>query len=365
MIFRSLAIGLTIFGLETLSFATDEANPLDSLAPKTQKGAALALPLSTVTLSTQSMDQIRLFYGDGMGMTLTGPIEVSEQDAAAQKQMWGIADDIIYDEYHLTRPGAEIAGRGAMKIRVLDIKTPVPSVHQSWDPRSLGGFTIGFPTLDQDALDAKIRDLGFGALNEIEKYKVPRTDGTLYDIHETIFNGPDFVHAVGINRVDMSPLGAIDAETKLGGPGYSAQVVANSDHVLAFYTDVLGLELRRDMTWKSAGKDGAMALPNGTEFRFALVFAKGFGPGGHMLFLDFLNIDPITSGVPPRLPNLGIGMWSFPVTDLAQVLENAESFGSEIVAGATAVNSPLFGPVTAATLLAPNGLLIELYETRD
>ena len=32
---------------------------------------------------------------------------------------------------------------------------------------------MGFPNADQEALDAHVRSLGFGALNDIEKYKVP------------------------------------------------------------------------------------------------------------------------------------------------------------------------------------------------
>lgn len=361
--FKKLLICALSFGLAAPSFAQEDFDPRDSLSPKTSKDDALALPLSAVTLSTLSMEQIKLFYVEGMGMTLTGPVEHSEQDAAVQKKLWGIDTDTGYDEYHLTRPGSLVRGRPAIAIRVLHLHQPAPSVHQSWDARSLGGFTIGFPNLDQEGLDARIRSLGFGALNEIEKYKVPRTDGSMYEIHETIFNGPDFVHAVGIKRLDMSQLGAVDEATSLGGPGYSAQVIQNSDHTLAFYTDVLGLELRRDMTWKSAGKDGAMSLPNGTEFRFSIVFAKGYGPGGHMLFVDFLNQEPISSGVAPRVPHLGIGMWSFPVKSLDTVLGNAAAFGSTLVSSPIEFDSPLHGKIRVATLLAPNDLLIEVYES--
>ncbi|MEM6808224.1 MAG: VOC family protein [Pseudomonadota bacterium] len=352
-----------ITGITSLARAeTPRFDPLDSLSPKTSRADALALPLQTVTLSTVSLEQVRLFYVEGMGMTLTGPVVVPRDVKKQQRALWEIPDTIGWQEYHLTRHGATISDRPAMSVRVLVLDTPTPTIHASWNARSLGGFSMGFPNRQQPALDARIRKLGFGALNALEIYDVPRTDGSPYTIHETIFNAPDFVHAVGIDRVGMLPLGAVDSETGLGGPGYSAQVVADSDNVLAFYTEVLGLELRRDAVWQSAGEDGAMALPNGTAFRFSIVFAKGYGPGGHLLFVDYTNGEGIENNAPPRVPNRGIGMWSFPVTDLAAVARRAAAFGARIVHKTVRIDDPLHGAVRAMTVLAPNGFLVELYE---
>ncbi|MEO0347374.1 MAG: VOC family protein [Pseudomonadota bacterium] len=337
-------------------------DPLDSLSPGTSRAEALALPLQTVTLSTASIEQVRLFYVEGMGMTLSGPIAVPDATKQQQRALWEIPDAIDWQEYHLTRPDATISGRPAMSVRVLALDTPTPTIHASWNSLSLGGFSMGFPNRRQPELDKRIRKLGFGALNALEIYDVPRTDGTTYTIHETIFNAPDFVHAVGIDRLGMLPLGAVDTETGLGGPGYSAQVVLDSDKVLAFYLDVLGLELRRDDVWQSAGEDGAMDLPNGTAFRFSIVFAKGYGPGGHLLFVDYTDGEAIANNAPARVPNRGIGMWSFPVTDLAEVARRATDFGARIVHQPVTIEDPLHGLVHAMTVLAPNGFLVELYE---
>lgn len=356
------AVAVTWAGVVAASEPLPEFDPLDSLSPKTARADALALPLQTVTLSTASLEQTRLFYVDGMGLTLKGPVAVPEAVKRQQRALWAIPDAIDWQEYHLTRPGATVSGRPAMSVRVLHLDTPTPAIHASWNARSLGGFSMGFPNRQQPALDARIRRLGFGALNALEVYDVPRTDGSPYTIHETIFNAPDFVHAVGIDRVGMLPLGAVDTVTGLGGPGYSAQVVDDSDTVLAFYTNVLGLELRRDAVWQSAGEDGAMALPNGTAFRFSIVFAKGYGPGGHMLFVDYTGDEAIAGNAPPRVPNRGIGMWSFPVTDLAEVSRRATAFGATIVHEPTSIEDPLHGPIRAMTVLAPNGFLVELFE---
>lgn len=338
-------------------------DPLDTMSPASSKADALALPLQTVTLSTRDIEAVRNFYVEGMGMTLTGPVDVDTATRAKQAALWDMPDGMGWDEYHLTRPGAAIHGRPAMDVRVLVLDRDTPSVHDSWDSRSYGGFSMGFPVKNQLALDARIRAMGFGArAKAAEVYDVPRKDGSLYTIHGTIFDAPDFVHAVGIDRVGMLPLGALDASTGLGGPGYSAQVIDDSDSVLAFYTDVLGLEMRRDSIFKSAGTEGAMGLPDGTEFRFTILMAKGYGPGGHMLFVDYTNIDGIDSGVAPRVPHRGIGMWSYPVTDMDEVMRRAAAAGTPIVQAPTLLDDPLHGKVRTATLLAPNEFLIEVFE---
>ena len=112
-----------------------------------------------------------------------------------------------------------------------------------------------------------------------------------------------------------------------------------------------------------AGDKGAMNLPNGTEFRFAIVYSKG-ATTGHMLFVDFHNIEPIKPKNAPSLPNIGLGMWSFPVRSIQQVMDNAKAHGATIVSQPKKVNDPLVGKSMVATLRAPNGFLIEVFEVQ-
>jgi len=342
-----------------LTFITGQAvaNNKDALAPKSKVEDALALPLHTATIATVSLQQSLLFYRDGMGLTVEGPIKLSRKTKAKQRQLWQIPADIDWQTYKLYRKGVD----KAIQIQLLVLDKATPSIHDSWNSMELGPFSLGFPNADTIALDKKIRKVGFGALNELESYPIPRTDGTTYQIDETIFNAPDFLHGVAITRGGgMAPLGPID-ENGLGGPAYSAQVIENSEQHLKFYTDVLGLEIRSDREFKSAGDKGAMNLPNGTVFRFAIVYSKG-ATTGHMLFVDFRNVAPIRPKNKPSLPNLGLGMWTYPVTDINKVLKNAKAYGSEIVSDVLEIDSPMFGKAQVATLRAPNGFLIEVFE---
>ena len=330
----------------------------DMLAPQTSAADALTGPLHTVTVATASLAESLLFYRDGLGMSVMGPVSVDADTRAKQRMLWGVPKDIDWDLYLLSRPGAP----GAASIRLLILDTPTPAIHSSWSALQSGPFSMGFPNEDQEALDAKMRQLGFGSLNVIEKYTVPRRDGSVYPIHETIFNGPDFVHAVGIFRGDgMLQLGPVVPDTGLGGPAYSAQVVDDSDAMLAFLTEVLGMELRSDRTWKSAGTEGALNVPDGTVFRFSIVYAMG-ATSGHLLFVDYENVASLSNGVAPRLPNRGIGMWTFPVSDLEEVLRRAKEAGIELASPPVVADMPTFGKATVATLIAPNGFMIELFE---
>ena len=335
------------------------ADSKDALAPTSSVADALALPLHTVTVATTDLQASLLFYQQGFGLSVEGPIVVDKATKATQRRLWQIGDDIDWDTYLLRNAGLQ----GVAQIRLLLLNKPTPSIHQSWNALELGPFSMGFPNDHQQQHDAHMRELGFGALNDIEIYQVPRTDGSQYTIYETIFNGPDFAHGVGIQRGDgMAQLGAIN-QNGLGGPAYSAQVVADSDKVIAFYTDVLGMELRSDRLWKSAGRDGALNVPDGTEFRFAIVYSKG-ARSGHMLFVEYKNRQPIDPGVAPRLPNRGIAMWSYPVRNLDTVISNARRFGARVVAGPDRIDDPALGQTTVATIEAPNGFVVEVFQAK-
>jgi len=310
--------------------------------------------LETITLATQDLDPVRLFYQDGLGLTLEGPLELPPDSIAKQRKLWRAPPELQWQQYRLSRPGTP----DAAQIRVLLLAQPTPSQHQSWDSLQLGPFAIGFPNVAQDMLDKRMRRLGFGAQAPMQSYPVTRPDQSQYRVHETIFNGPDFVKAVGIERADpMPPLAPVDPESKLGGPGYSSVVVEDSDAMVDFFTKVLDFEVRADRVWKTSG---ALGAPAGTEYRFLLLYAKGSG-SGHILMLDYQGIAAIDSGREPRLPNRGIVMWSFKTTALDATLKKAKAAKREVI-GPLALELPGLGTRRAGTVIAPNGMLIELIE---
>ncbi len=343
-----------------LALRTFHFTMADSLAPLTDGADRLVGPLRAATICTADLDLHRLFFCDGMGMTLDGPLPLSDAAREACRQRWGLDAETGWETYHLRRP--DVPEAATIRLLVLDRVTA--SVHASWSPHAVGPLSLGFPTDDLETLDAALRGLSFGALNPLSRYEVPRPDGSTYGIHESIFGAPDFVHAVGISRRDgMTQLGPTDSHGR-GGPAYTAYVTEDSDALVAFFVDVLGWEIRSDREWESTGETGAMQNPEGTVFRFAIVYAKG-ARTGHVLVVHFRTLDATLPGVAPRPPHRGLTMWTFPVTRLDAVAERARAVGATVVWGPGDSADPLWGTTRAMTLLTPDGFTVELYETDD
>lgn len=160
----------------------------------------------------------------------------------------------------------------------------------------------------------------------------------------------------------MPQLGPVDPESGRGGPVYSALIVENSDEVISFYVDLLGFEARMDRVATSSGSDGALGVPDGTKFRFVILYAQG-ARFGHLLILDYEGDTAIPGGgVPWRPPHRGLGGWTFPVKDIDATFRALEAAGAEIVHEPVEVESPTYGKARAMTVLDPNELLVELFE---
>jgi catechol 2,3-dioxygenase-like lactoylglutathione lyase family enzyme len=364
-----LTLALATALVSSLSCGTGEAPPTaepqptptisDALAPTTSGENAPIRQLHTITLCTADLEAIEAFYGDGLGLRIRGPIELEPQVRELQRKLWGIPDEIGWELYIMDRSAVP----GTIQVRVLLLDRETPLIHTTWDPQEPGPFSMGFSTLDLDSWDPELRAQGYESLMPLARYQIPRPDGTTYTIHETIFNAPDFMHSVGISRGDGMPqLGPVDPATGRGGPIYSALIIENSDDVLAFYVDVLGLELRSDRQFKSSGSKGALGVPDGTEFRFAIVYAHG-ATFGHLLFLDYQGrLGLPNTGIAPRPPNRGMAMWSFPVRDIAEMEGRLREHGLEPLAGPVEYVSPSLGKHRSMTVLDPTGYMVELFE---
>jgi catechol 2,3-dioxygenase-like lactoylglutathione lyase family enzyme len=333
------------------------AQARDPLAPRTSAADAATGPLHTATISTSDLAGSLRLYRDGLGMRVRGPLAVSDAVHKIQNTLWGMPPAQRWAMYLLDRPAVD----AAVRIRLLVLEGTAPAVRASWDPREPAPFTLGFPTTNLPELDATLRRLGFESLAPMEQSQIPRPDGTKYGLLESVFKGPDKVHAVGVSRLDGMPqLGPVDSTTGHGGPAYSAQVVVNSDAIVRFYCDLLGLELRSDREWKS-GPTSAIGLPAGTPFRLALISSPGASTG-QLLLMDFRGGSAAPSGVDPRPPNRGLGIYSFAVRSLDATAAKLRAAGVTVVGGPISYDSPDLGPHRAMTVLAPNGVIVELFE---
>lgn len=314
-------------------------------------------PLHTLTVATNSLAESRLFYETGLGLTVEGPLSASAEASRTQRGLWDVPDDLGWSTYVLRRPGVEAAAQ----IRLLVLDRASAATRTSWSPATVGPFTIGFPNTRQEALDRELRRLGFGALNALERSPFRADDGREYEILETVHTGPDFVCAVGVARgVGQPSITPVDAQG-MGGPGYSMMIVPAVEPMVRFLEEGLGFTVKSQRVWKSTGTRGALNVPDGTEFDFAqLVPAEG--SHGFFILIAFRNLAMDAPVVPPRLPHRGLVLYSLPVPLLDAALERVVAAGATAVRGPLHLDAPGIGAHRFATVLAPNGVMFELFE---
>ncbi len=314
-------------------------------------------PLATLTIATHALAPLRLFLETGHDLQCLGPAAVDDATRRARAALWQLPEDVGYLEYHFTRAGI----KDAACIRVLVLDRPSEPWRGSWEPAVYGPYTIGFPNTVQEALDARLRLLGFGARNPLERTLFRHPDGRSWEILESLATAPEFVAAVGIARgAGNPPISLVDAQG-LGGPAYSMCIVEDTDRMAGFMRDALGFEIRNRRRQTSAGRQGAMNTPDGTQFEIAQAYPP-YGAHGFLILLQFINLAVAEPPRPPRLPATGLVMYSFPVDDMAAVLRQAAAAGAREIRGPLLLADPRHGVALHASFLAPGGIAFELFQ---
>lgn len=326
-------------------------NTADVMAATGSAEDANTGPLHTVTIITPDVDGLRKLYETGLGMTVTGPHALSGDQKAVQRKLWGISDDLDYDVYLFTRPGVD----GTVQMRVLATDTSTPPMRDGWNRQQLGPYGMGFPTIDVFKADEELRALGFErAVPEVEVFQVSAPNGDVYPVTEAPFFGPEYLRIIAIGRGGGRPqVGSYNEATGRGGPVYATQIVDDADAMVEFFTTVLDMEVRSDRTWAE------YEVP----FRFTLIHAKG-SQTGHTPLVEYTDEHEIPGLAAPRPPNRGMAIWSYQVKDLDGIIARAEAAHVPVHTGPATYESPSLGNHRAATFLAPNGFMIEVFEKR-
>jgi catechol 2,3-dioxygenase-like lactoylglutathione lyase family enzyme len=307
-----------------------------------------------VTLITGEPDRTAHFYREVMEMT-PGPASAPGAMQDVQARAWGFPEGVRWTEMLFRRPGTP----EVPLLRVLAPDQPLPLLRPGTDVLLEGGLSVGFAMRDMPAAVARGEHLGFTTTAGIATLAMRRGDGSPYESLECHFEAPDHVLALGVARpADLSPVGPIEIGRNVGGPAYSAQVVNNADPTLAFYTQVVGYEIRRDVEVSGPGPEKGLRLPSGTRMRFLQVFAPG-ATTGYLVFLDFAQqgrANPALAGVAR-----GVAMWTFPTRDLAEIRRRLAAFGTA-ASEPHEITNTAFGRHLSLTVRAPNGYRVEFVQ---
>jgi len=116
-----------------------------------------------------------------------------------------------------------------------------------------------------------------------------------------------------------------------------------------------------DWVW-NASSGSALGIPEGVPFRFAAIYAKGASQN-HLLFLDYKDGIFEKNAAPSRVPNQGLGMWSFETKNIDTVVENANKNNATIISPPVEIADPILGVTKSMAMQTPGGLLIEIFQT--
>ncbi|WP_350288867.1 hypothetical protein [uncultured Croceitalea sp.] len=316
---------------------------------------ALTSYIHTATLCTVDLEKYRHFYGEVMKMNFD-VVSLTEAEKDAQRSFWNIPQDLDYDLYHCYRPTVP----SLIQLRILHLKTATPHIHKSYSSYELGSFSLGFPTSDAKGMDKRMQEYEVKAMAPMQLGDIVRANGDKGHYLETIYQGPDYLHCVGIERVNYPQLAPCDPADGFGGPGYSAFVAKDSDAEVAFYIDVLEHYILFDSVWEAAD-EGALGVNPGTPFRFCGIYAPE-AKQNHYLLLDFKDGNMVDTGVQSCIPNQGLGMYTFQTKDINKVMRNAKSKGVKIISEIQEVSDYILGDGMACLLETPNGLYIEIFQ---
>ncbi len=351
---------LSVILLGLIASATVPAQPSDPFQPVSRAADQLVGPLEAVTLVTTDAERATRFFVDAMQMTLARDAEPSIDEAGARRRLLALSSRVTWRELVFERPSVP----SAIRVQVLVMPSSGEGsagaeIRPGMNALLQGGLSLGFPVADMRARERRVKRAGFESTAGITQMYFPRSDGSQYLIEEIHFKGPENLYALGVWRPqELRPVGPIDTHVGLGGPAYSAQVVVNSDAEVAFYRNIFGWEVRRDITIPSSGPSGGLGLAAGTRFRFLQLFAPGAATG-YLVLMDMLE-SSVANPVVPRAPNRGVVAWRFGTHRFDEVERRARDARITILGGPFA--EPNRGAKRSMSLLTPNGLLVEVYE---
>jgi len=313
--------------------------------------------LHTLTYVTSDEAGACKFLTDGMGLSasewfIPSLLEKPELDAYfgfKSSENWKACS------FHRVDDGANI------QIRLFVVSSNNPQIRPEVDGTYLGGLSIGFPLINTDKRESHMTSLGFPSVVGVKRMEFTGPEGETYVSEEVHFTGPENIYVMAVQRPDVFvPVGPLNNDAEIGAPAYSAQCVQDCDAAITFYKDVLGYEIRRDMSME-VGDNSGLKLRKGSQERFVQAFAPGTR-SGYIILLDhgedrkraanMVNFGP---------PNRGLTMWSMPTRNIMGVRDRAEKAGVTCLQPLSAVTSPFLPHSDTLILEDPNGFPVEIF----
>lgn len=344
-----IAVSIALGGADAQSEAPDPMVPVSSAEDATIS------PMRALTIMSGDLDATRRFLQGAMDMSAE-LVTLSGADAEAQRARWGVPGEGDLEMAVFRHPAAD----GAAIVRAVQGDPDTAVMRPGYDSRPVGPLGFGFAGENLARRFEIAQALGFESTAGVMYMDFPRADGTTYEVSEIHFKAPDDILVLAVNRGPMQPVGPIDPALGVGGVAYASVLVDDLAAHGRFYADVLGLEQRRDISFRASGPNGGMVgLRRGEE----VAFQQWFSPGartGYLVVMELL--EGPKSRTELGFEQRGVAMWSFEADDLDALLQRYAEFTGAPAPAAVEAQSPGLGLVRAAVIETPDGLPVEVYE---
>ena len=288
---------------------------------------ALCGALRVITICTHHFASTKRYNNKILKLPHEGPISLDDSDSKRLKSLWGIEDSMDF-EYHVF--ASRILEEG-LQIRVLHMNQEISSIYESHHPRNIGVHSIVFHSTNWNKINSKIKEKGVRKVKGLKRLdeaevKNERTKilGPSQLFYEVVSDDKDFIE-IEINS------DAFDQERK-----FFSKVLGHPHFKISNYElNEVGVQYH---TVSSSIKDDTA-----------------------INFIEFEDNFYKEVNEPPRIPNEGIGMLSFETKDIGEVLARCHAHQFQVYRTPRKVNDPIYGEAISMTILAPTGMLIEVY----
>ncbi len=273
-------------------------------------------------------------------------------------KFWRLEDGQEIQEILLANPGDDHGHLRLVAFSGAD-QRQIRSNAQTWETGGI--FDITVRVLDIHKKFAQFRERGWQFYSDPIQFQFGP-----FVVWEVLAKGPDGVVIAMTERVEP-PLEGWPNLRELSHAFNSTQIVRDFDRSRAFYEEALGFKvyLEHEGPSKEPGPN-VLGLPHNfaaeVPRRVVILSPDGSNAGSvELIAFDGLTGADFSEHASP--PNLGILALRFPVPDLTLFTHQIVSRGCVPVAGPSSVTIEPYGTVNVLAVRAPEGALLEFYET--
>ena len=312
-------------------------------------------PIHAVTISTHDLNATRKLFTTMFGMEVVADWSL---DAAAA-QLWGMAENTVAQCLWLQTPGAQ---HGALRL-VQFAASPEPA--NAPRPYDFGYIkNLDFFTDDVAAQYERFTAAGYRFLAPPVTYPLSWSQAmTATEAHLPIADGVK----LSLAQVSAAPrrvFGESDHAAPFTEIAAATQIVADYDRAVDFYCTAFDCVPSTPATTDEPAFIAALKLPAATRLRMSFIGTpQAVGGKLGLVAYEGPNLSDAQSvSAQRRPPQRGAVMLTFECRNLDFRFALACAHGATSLAAPRMLMLPPFGLVRAATVLSPDGVMLELIE---